>query len=103
MINLPKSLINELDVLVSKTSTSRAKVIETLLDFCIKNRKIIDKVFPLGEKKEWEEAEGEEEREEAEKKGEEVELDKMEEAEENNEEGEEVEEKVEEWEDEREL
>ena len=104
MINLPNSLIDNIDDLVSRTGASRAEVIKTLLDYCIRNRNIIDKAFPLGEEGGGEEAEEEKEREEAEKKGEEgVELEEREEEEEENEEGEETEENVSEWEDEEGL
>lgn len=104
LINLPNNLIDRLDVLVSRTDTSRADVIETLLNYCVSDRKIIDKVFPQGEGSEWQKAEEEKEKEEADKEGEEDrEFEKREEEEEENEEGEATEEKVAEREDERGL
>jgi len=104
IINLPNNLIDKLDVLVSRTDASRADVIETLLNYCVSDRKVIDKVFPLGEGSEWQKAEKEKEKEEADKAGEEdKEFEKREEEEEENEEGEATEEKVSDREDERGL
>jgi metal-responsive CopG/Arc/MetJ family transcriptional regulator len=104
IINLPDNLIDKIDVLVSRTATSRADVIETLLNYCVRDRKIIDKVFHLGEESEWQKAEEEKEIEESEKEGEEeIEFEKREEEEEEMEEGEATEEKVAEREDERGL
>ena len=104
IINLPNSLIDELDGLVSRTDASRADVIETLLNYCVRDRKIIDKVFSLGEGSEWQKAEEEKEIEEAEKEGkEEIEFEKREDEEGEDEEGEATEEKVADREDERGL
>jgi hypothetical protein len=104
IINLPNSLIDELDVLVSRTDASRADVIETLLNYCVRDRMIIDKVFPLGVESKWQKAEEGKEIEEAEQAGaEELEFTKTGEAEEESEEGEATEEKVAEREDERGL